>query len=220
MLLYFCLATMLAQVVLLGYVAFNWQINRTRMIQALAILQNVDLFALKEDALGDRDDPTTEQVSHEQIMETRALKVHHLELREQALKNGLSELAFEQRKLAEDRKRYQQVHDAWKAALISQSEGAIATGREDVGLILEGAKAPQAKQLIMNMLDNDELDKVVALLVGMIDIKRGKIIAEFKTAAEVEQMSEILRRIDQGIPDAALPEETLSQLEQPGIAGP
>ena len=52
------------------------------------------------------------------------------------------------------------------------------------------------------MLDQKEVDDVVALLSGMTEGKRAKIIAEFKTPAEIDEIGDVLRRIRQGAPAA------------------
>ena len=87
-------------------------------------------------------------------------------------------------------------------------------------LIIGSAKPKQAKEQLVQMLDNDELDIVVALLAALPDTKRSKIIAEFKTPNEAEQLGQILRRMREGYPDVALPEETLKQLELPQTGQP
>ena len=57
------------------------------------------------------------------------------------------------------------------------------------------------------MLAQKELDEVVALLDGMTENKRAKIIAEFKADTEAEQIGEVLRRIRQGAPAATVAEK-------------
>ena len=220
MFIYFCLATVLTQAVLFSYLAFSWRPDRNRLIQVLAILQGIDLFAMKEQAEGLQQELTMEQVSYDQIRETRALKVHHLELREQALKDGLDQLTFEQRRLADERKRYKQVRDAFDKELLTMQEGAVATGMANVQTTLESVKPKQAKDLLIRMLDNDQLDDVAMLLATMPTVKRAKILAEFKTAPEAEQLSKIIERIRTGYPDATMAAQTQQQLEQPKATGP
>jgi len=215
LLVYFCLATLITQAIVFAYLGFTWQLNRTKLVQILAILQDVDLFAIKEQAEGEKEEFISEQVSYDQILEARALKVHHLELREQALKNGLEQLRFDQRKLAEERKRYAQLRESFDSQLLELQQGAVATGMDEVIQILGNIKPQQAKEQLVQMLDNGELDKVVALLAGLPDVKRAKIVGEFETPSEAEQLSEILRRIREGYPDVTLPEETRQELQQP-----
>ena len=85
---------------------------------------------------------------------------------------------------------------------------------------ISGLSVEQAKEQLVEMLDNDELDEVVALLAAMPDSKSGKIMAEFKLEGEREQLYQIIRRIRQGYPDFQLPAETQNELSQPGLTGP
>ena len=64
------------------------------------------------------------------------------------------------------------------------------------------------------MLDQSETDEVVAILDGMTEGRRAKIIAEFKTTTEVEQIGEVLRRIRQGVPAAVMAENTQKKMGQ------
>ncbi len=220
MFVYFCLATIITQAVLFSYLALTWKLDRNKVIQVLAILQGVDLFAMKEQAEGDRRELAVAQVSFDQIRETRALKVHHLELREQALKDGLGQLAFEQRKLADERKRYKQVRGAFNKELLEMQQGALATGTDTVQTMLQSIQAKQAKDLLVRMLENDQLDEVAMLLATMPTTKGAKIMKEFKTAPEGEQLSTIIDRIRTGYPKSKLADETLEELDQSNPTGP
>jgi len=63
------------------------------------------------------------------------------------------------------------------------------------------------------MLDNKELDEVVALLAGMADSKRAKILAEFKTADEIKKIEEVLDLIRKGAPEAPLARQAMEKLQ-------
>jgi hypothetical protein len=215
MVIYVCVATVIAEVVLVVWYARAWQVDREKLVRMLAAAQGVDLEALKAQAQGERPEPSTEQPSYEQVLEARAVKGRNLELREEALRGGVQQVQTEQRKLADEKKRVQQLREGFQAELLATEKGATATGREDVRRTLETVKPKQAKELLALMLEKKELDEVVTLMAGMTDAKRAKIIAEFKTPAEVEQLSEILRRIRQGLPSAAMAENKQKELQPP-----
>jgi hypothetical protein len=217
---YFCVATVLAQIILLAYLALTWQLDRNKVVQILAIAQGVDIFAIRDQAQRDRDQVSPEQVSYQQIRETRAVKVRHLELREQALRQGLEQLAAEGRKLADDMQRQQQLKESFQKELVDLQQGAVASGRENARVKLESLKPKQAKEQLAEMLKNDELDDVVALLAGMPDSKAGKIMAEFKLPEESQQLYQILRRIREGFPESELAAATQNKLNQPNASNP
>jgi len=217
---YFCVATILAQIILLVYLTLTWQLDRNKVVQVLAIAQGIDILSIREQAERDQEQISPEQVSYEQIRETRAVKVRHLELREQALRQGLGQLASEQSKLAKEMQHCEQLRASFQKELLDLQQGAVATGRENARLKLESLKPKQAKEQLVEMLKNDELDEVVALLAGMPDSKAGKIMAEFKLPGESEQLYQILRRIRQGFPDSKLAADTQSKLNPPNPTSP
>jgi len=217
---YFCVATILAQIILLVYLTPTWQLDRDKVVQILAIAQGIDILAIREQAQGNRDQISPEQVSYEQVRETRAVKVRHLELREQALQQGLGQLAAESRKLTEAMQQDLQVRQAFQKELLALQQGAVTAGRENARLKLESLKPKQAKEQLTEMLKKDELDEVVALLAAMPESKASKIMAEFKLPEETEQLYKILRKIREGFPESTLAANTQNLLRQPNSPGP
>jgi hypothetical protein len=211
--IYACVATVIAAGILLGYYAKAWQVDRGKLVEMLAVAQGVDLEALREQARGDREPPSTEQLSYGQVLETRAVKTRNLELREQSLRGGLEQLQSDARKLTDEKKRLLQLREGFQSELLAMQKGAAATGKEDVRRTLETIKPKQAKELLVLMLDKQELDDVVVLLTGMPESQRAKIIAEFKTSAEIDQISEVLRRVRLGLPAAGMVDNTQRQIE-------
>jgi hypothetical protein len=211
MVLYVCVATVIAGAALVLWYGHTWQVDRGKLLRALAAVQGVDLEEVKTQ----EQEASSEQPSYEQVLEIRAVKTRNLELREQALRGTLQQLQAEQRKLADEKKRLQQLREAFQGELLALQKGATATGREDARRTLETLKPKQAKELLEQMLEKKEIDEVVTLLAGMSDTKRAKIIAEFKTPPEVEQLGEVLRRIRQGLPNAAMADSAQKQLGTP-----
>ena len=85
---------------------------------------------------------------------------------------------------------------------------------------LESIKAKQAKELLLEMLDQQEINDVVTLLKGMPNVKAAKIIGEFKTPDELEKIGQVLRLIREGTPVSDLVANTREKLEQPKPGGP
>jgi hypothetical protein len=212
---YFCVATVLTQIILAVVIVSKWQLDRERVAQMLAIAYGVDLFAMREVAEKEREQPPAEQPSYDQVLEARAAKMRDLELREQTLQDDLAQLRMKQDKTADELKRTQQLKESFDAALRAQREGATATGTEEVRRILETIKPKQAKELLVQMLDDKRLDEVVVLLAAMPDARCAKIVGEFKTAEDRERIGEVLRRIREGVPTAEIADETLKKLAPP-----
>ncbi len=130
------------------------------------------------------------------------MKTRNLELREQSLRSALERVGSERRKLAEEKTRLAKLHEGFKSDLAALEKARSASGREDARHTLEAIKPKQAKELLVQMLEHNEMDEVAVLLEGMTESKRAKIIAEFKSPGEVDTLGEVLRRIRLGEPAA------------------
>jgi hypothetical protein len=210
---YICVGTIISQVVIAMYLISAWKIDGERWLQVVAAAQGIPTAEPGQEQKKPPEQ-SAEQPSYDQILEARATKYRNLELREHELRNNLAQIQFEKNKLAEEKKQYKQLRDGFDAQLLSMREGSAATGKDEVRRTLESIKPKQAKTLILEMLDNKETDDVVALLLPMPDNKRARIFAEFKTAEELEKLSEVLRRVREGSPAAKAEDETRKQLEQ------
>jgi hypothetical protein len=210
---YGCVATILAEGLLVFFLARSWQINRERVIRTLAVAQGVDLDALEARAAAEQPDVSREQPSYEQVLETRAVKVRHLELREQALADALKDVALRQREVFEEKEALAGLKKKFEAELLALTQQATSQGIEDTRAKLMAIKPGQAKLLLDDMLDGGEIDTVVTLLQGMPDTKASKIIGEFKTEKDLENIGEVLRRILEGGALADLAAATGRQLK-------
>lgn len=206
----FCVATLLVQAVLGAYLWFHWKLDRPKLVGMLAAAQGVDITPQKE-AQASADDLRPEQPSFDDMLQARAVKVRHLELREQALRNGLDQLRFLDSQLSQQEQQFQKSQQEFETRLATLLDGAQAEGRDEVGNVLTSIKAKQAKELVVEMLDNEELDQVVLLLKAMPSSKRAKIIGEFKTPEELERIGEVLRRIREGDPMADIADGAANQ---------
>ncbi len=217
LLLYTLLATAIAQAAIFVFLGVRYDLNRTKLVQMFAVLQDVDLFAMKEAAAKQKEDLSTEQVSYQQILGERARMIHHLELREQALQDGVAWLRFERQKLADERKRYRQTLSAFDQQLAEMQQQATSEGMDDNRAKLESIKAGQAKDLLVGMIDPKSksyaIDDAVTLFKGMPNTKAAKIIGEFKDPEDLKMIAEVLRLIREGTPLADLAAETREKLD-------
>jgi len=192
----------------------KWGINGKRFQEVIAVAQGVDLVDIGIKAEQMREKESFAQISLPDILTQRALDVQHLWLREEALKSGLEQLRYEQQKLSDDRVLFMQIQKQFDNKLNTMQNAAVVAGIEDVQTKLAAIKADQAKDILMEMIDQDEMDQVVRLMNGMSTTKVAKIMTEFKTPDEMKQLDEILRKIRTGAPLAPLVNET--QAQRPG----
>ena len=154
-----------------------------------------------------------EQPGYEKLQAEHDLERLQVDQR-QAMIRALTQQFQDQLDKAEtERKRVQAVSDDLQAKLDEMKNAANASGMATVQETLEKLKPKQAKELIMQRLDKGETDVVGKMLTNMSDGKRAKIIAEFKSADDMEKIGVVLNRIRQGQPDAGLADETEKRIQ-------
>src|SRR5438067_521087 len=86
---YFCVGTLLAQAVGATYLCTRLGFNRDKLYRLVAVLENVDLDALRARQEAENKPRHSEQVSPDDVVRARLLKDLHLDLRETALEKAL-----------------------------------------------------------------------------------------------------------------------------------
>lgn len=206
---YFALGTILAEAVGLYLFWSQGKLAPERLWKALAALEGIEL----PDADAPKPEPPP-QPTLEDVAAARAVKLRQIEQRELALAEGLQLLREERDRLSAQAADVARQQQAFAAELEELHNAALESGRENARLILENIKPKQAKELLVRMLDDGELDDVVMLVAQMPQTKRAKIAGEFKTDAEQAQLNEIMRKIREGAPDAPLAEQALETAQE------
>ncbi len=209
-----CIATVVAAVALIMFYARSWKVDHDRFVQAVAILQVKSPESLVPPPPPKKENDS-EQPSYDQFLTAQGLKARDLEQREMTVRANIQQFQEELNKIVEEKKRVQSVRDDLQAKLDDLNTSAAAAGTENVLQTLQTLKPKQAKELLAQRLEKGEIDVVVKLLTNMSDSKRAKIIAEFKTTTEMEQIGEVLDRIRLGQPTAAMVDETGKKLQPP-----
>lgn len=211
LIVYFCAATLIAQLVVFAYLWSAWKIDDAKTLRILSIARGEEPAVPEPPKEEKKEQTPGEQVSYEEILNRRAVKLRDLELREQALALALDELKFQQQEVAENRQQEQRQMTQFASELQALKQGAEANGRELVRRTLETVKPKQAKEQLLVMLENNETDEVVLLLAEMPENRRAKILTEFKTPEENKKLADVLRRLREGEPKAGLVDKTQQQ---------
>jgi hypothetical protein len=167
-------------------------------------------------------DPDAEQPSFGQILEARTVASLDLDLRESAIDKSLGELRTLETQLVTESRRL----DGWKESF-DKRLAELQTAATDASLLelqrtLEAIDPKQAKEQLLKMLEepksasDDPMEDVVRIIKAMPLDKRRKILAQFKTEKEVEQLHDILHVVRLGGSDTELLEETRGLLQQGG----
>jgi len=212
---YLCIASLITEVAGAVYLRVSGKLDDARIDRILAAAQGLDSKETKPEQTTDEKPKDAEQPSYEDREQARELQARQLEMREQALKSGLDRIRFEQSKVAREKEIYDALQNAFSTQLDALRNRSVSSGRENVRMIWENIKPKQAKEQILQMLENQELNEVVAIFSAMPISKRAKIVSEFKTQDETEKLGEILRLIRAGVPEVNLIDKTRSQIKQP-----
>jgi hypothetical protein len=211
---YLCIATVLAEALALAYLSSQGKLDEAMFLRIVAAANGIDRPAAGRKSPGEAGADDERQVSLEDLARARALRSRDLELREESLANNVAVVKNEYDKLVDEKDRYERIKAAFRAQLDEMKEGVLANNRETARLILESIQPKQAKDQILRMVKEGEMEDVVSMLSLMPSTKRAKIIKEFKTDEEAATLAEILQLIREGVPEADLIDDAQRQLEQ------
>lgn len=216
---YFCVGTILAQLIIAGYAASQGFLDKQKMADMLAVARGAKLSSAEDKATDTKPKPA-QMMSIDELDQRRTTMTRHLELREQSVQNALAQLASEREKLLKERQYFDMLVAAFRKEKEETESQELAKGQDETRAILENLKPKQAKDLILRMIAADEKEEVVAMLSAMPITRQVKIIGEFKSEDEQKKIDDILRLLRQGNGDAApadLPEEppATTDLRQP-----
>jgi hypothetical protein len=213
------IGTTVTLVVLLAMLWWKGVLADERVLAMLAALQGIKAAPPIETTNVVNTD--AEQPSPSQIREARLRASLDLDLRESAIDKSLADLRTLEKALQTESSRL----DGWKKSfdkrLSDLQSAATDTALLEVQRTLEAIQPKQAKEQILLMLkepattSDDPMQDIVTIFKAMPLDKRRKILAEFKTTEEVEQLADILQQIRLGEPDAGLLRDARGQLQQP-----
>lgn len=208
---YLCVGTILTQAIGLGYLWSAGKLDRDKLFQMLAVVHGVELPEKQEEQRV-KDEPFAgPQPSFEDFERMRKTRARYLELKTEALTKGLHQLQFNREQYTQDLGRYERIRQDFNRELARLNRDAQSEGVAAVRLIWENIKPKLAKEQIMQMVDQGELDDVVVILSQMPIGKRAKIVSVFTTDRELAVMDELMRKIRQGEPEINAIDETLQK---------
>ena len=213
-----CVATVIAELLAFGYLRSRGKLDEKTVRKLIAVANGMEITPPRAKHGGGADNTAPEQASLDDVARERALKSRDIELREQSLNDNVSMVKTEYAKLIEEKDRYERIKAAFRAQLDELREGTLAENRETARTILENMKPKQAKEQVLRMLKDGEMNDVIKILSLMPSNKRKKIVDEFKTEDESQKLAEILKEIREGVPESNLVDTAEKSLEDTGAA--
>jgi hypothetical protein len=200
----FCVATVLAEVIILGLCAFRGNLSKSTAMQAVALLNGIDITGqrLEKILTSTREAPTP---TAQEVAKERASQDLNLDMRERSLRLFKDQLDAKEAQLKLDIVGFENRVKSFYGKLDELAKGQDDQGLKKVQRTLEAASPEQAKVQLLKMIEDNQLKDVVAIINGMQPSKTKKIIEEFATPSEQEKFFQILmgqRKGDPGQSDA------------------
>lgn len=221
-LLYFCVATVLAQAVVVGMLWWKGAFSDDRAVAMFAALHGIHPESPGASAAASRDD-AKEQPSLEEISRKRMLAGLDLSLRESALDKSLVDLRMLEAQIVTENERLKQWQEGMDQRIARAENTVLESSLRELQQTLEAISPKQAKEQILKILettpDGDDtraMNDVVRILKAMPLDKRKKILGEFKSVPESEKLAEILREIRLSPVEMDMLRDSRNQLEGNG----
>jgi len=225
--LYICVATILAQLIGLGFLAGTGRLTDEKRFQIFAVLHGVDMVAMAEAKLAQEGTDDAENVSSEQRSQYRLIQNLQLDKRQQFLDMGLEQLNSRLNALIIQQNRYDDTKEQFDERLEKLQGVTTDDAILDLVRLFEGQKPDKSKDLLVDMLPTDfgkanqNLDayspeereriiSVVTILKTMADDKQKKIVGQFdkQVPDDFAKITEIIELIRKGVPLTTLIEDT------------
>lgn len=203
--MYFCVATVMAQGIMLLYVSTKVDLTPETIRRMAQVAYGIEEKPTETPIPADLTEPAAE--THSQVVESRALALRNMELRQQSLQSLKAGIDQQRREVAEETASTERARKAFDNRLTEWSDAERTAAIDNAVAFIAGLKAPQAKEQIQLMWERGEKDWVVSLVKSLPTTNRNKIAAEFKGEDESRDLSEIIRLLREGVPEIRLAQD-------------
>lgn len=209
----FCVATVIAQLLILGMMAAKGNLRPDTLTQALAIINGIDVTGTQVEKAFQRaqDIPVP---SHEEVLKERASMSLELQNQRNAIQRErdtanklLADLASRTAEFDRRRQEFYTKVDELEKNLLKDS-------LQQVQKAIEQLAADQAKDQLIRMLESDRMDDVIAIVKVLDPAKRKKILNEFAEPADTDKLHKILMQMLAGEPAASLVKDQRRSLDE------
>ena len=200
--LWFCAATFLAQICIVGLAASKGNVSRQSIAQVIGLLNGIDIQGarLKQALISARDTPTP---LYQDVLDAKTNALLQLDSRSRALDNFQRQLSDQQREFQKKVEDFDERRVQFEMQQEKQRTGTQLNKLKEVQTILENMAPEEAKKQLFIKLVNNELADVVSIIRGMPSDKQKKILAEFTQPEDHQKLADVLREIRRGQPQSA-----------------
>jgi hypothetical protein len=221
-LLYFCVATVLAQGVILAMLWWKGALRDDRVVAMFAALHGIHPETPGTPAATTAaEEHLREQPSLEAVSKQRLLASLDLSLRETTLDKSLIDMRTLELLIVTENDRLKQWQEGLDQKIARAENTVLDSSLQELQQTLMAISPKQAKEQILMMLqptaegnDTRAMSDVVRILKAMPLDKRRKILGEFKTTPESKILSDILREIRLSPVEMDMLRDSRKQLER------
>jgi hypothetical protein len=199
----FCVATIVAQIIILALVALRGNLHGETLTRAIALVNGIDISGVQI-RKAFQDARTAPVPTYDEVLAARAQQNLNLEMRERSLQRFMQQVEGMQATLKKEQADFDRRKDAFYGVLDEMSKKGKEGNLGEIQRILEALSPDQAKTQIIKMLDANQMADVVAIIKGMSLDKRKKILGEFTSEKEVTQLHDVLNQLRLGEPTASI----------------
>lgn len=199
----FCVATVIAQLVIVGIMSAKGNLHRETVTQALALVNGIDVTGAQLEKVVEKtqEQPTP---TYEEVLRMRAMMSQELQLKLDTLtreSNWVKKQAVETKaEIADFDRRRQEFFTK-----VDELEKKLTDEKMlQVQQTIEELAPDQAKEQLLLMLKSERMDDVVAIIKVMAPAKRKKILGEFADGEDAGKLHQVLMEMLRGGPTADL----------------
>jgi hypothetical protein len=184
---YLCVGTVISAAIGYGYLRRSGRLDDDTMFRVMALLQGVDLEALKQEGKKTEGEvPAEEQSFAEQQLQVQGAALR-FDAKQKQLADSLVDFDYQLRQVSEATQRYAQLRTVVEQFLEDQQEKFANLGLAKVREQLEALiPKKQAKPILISMIEDGRVEEVILLLGSMKPQIRKEILRTFDTPTDVE----------------------------------
>ncbi len=198
-----CVATVLAQATVLTMSATKGNLSTTVLVKTIALLNGIDITG---DQLRKEYDnwKTTPVPTYEDVVKQKAMEDRNLKLRLEMIQQSTQQLNTLRETFQQEKREFDQRKDAFYDLLDKEKAKVEDEGLAETKRILTELSPELAKLQLQKMIEAKDSAIVVAIVKGMQPDKRKKILGEFTSPGEDDQLYQIIKQIQKGEPATSL----------------
>ncbi len=214
---YFCVATVITLTAGYGYLRQTGALDNESMFQIISLLHGLDLEEVATTNQTDEQDVPPEEMSFKDRQENTLMAMLHLQSKKDDIEKNISIFQAELSTLNNKFKHYDKFRRQVEEYLLERKNEATASGLagvRDQWKTLSPKK--QTKQMLVQMIDDEQIDVVIKLLDGLNAKKRTDILKTFVSKEELDMLYRIEQHMLVGGPEASFIDKKLQELNQNG----